>query len=223
MPGLLPTIGYLDLQQFAPDQLADLIVEKVGSRKREFYLPPEPDLLYALVGADAEEERDFVSSMARNFLEALRRMSDDEKRVVLHAFLLGCPAELPNNVHLAADLLRRYTEFPVSKIMRILGNLRSLGFSSSMREESHEGSEEAGTSPHQVIVLEYVVMRIPDGGNATEVARNMVHGGGRGYCQEHAMEALVRADFSQLSSNTTQQDTHSAPRKRRAKRKRPAG
>src|SRR5664280_342188 len=50
LPGLLPTVGYVDLKQLSPNRLADLIVEKIGVPPRRFFVPPIPDRIFARLG-----------------------------------------------------------------------------------------------------------------------------------------------------------------------------
>jgi hypothetical protein len=38
IPGLLPTVGYIELQHLSPQQLSDLIVKKVGIPAQSYYL-----------------------------------------------------------------------------------------------------------------------------------------------------------------------------------------
>ncbi|MEP7074731.1 MAG: TIR domain-containing protein [Acidobacteriota bacterium] len=52
IPGVLSTVGHVDLRFVTPPELAQLIQEKIGTGQRELsnYLPPVPDRLYADLG-----------------------------------------------------------------------------------------------------------------------------------------------------------------------------
>jgi hypothetical protein len=207
VPGLPPTIGYVDLATTSPGTLAEMIVQKLGPRQRINFLPPDLDELYAHLGAADEDDKATVDGQAHAFLEALRRMSEEERLVVMTVLVHGCPTELPENTHVAIDLVRRHTGFPVGRIKRILGGLRSLGIYCQVREGPEEDDSHLGTSPQ--IVLEFHVMTDADyAGVATHVAYEMVHTVAKSYCDEHLMQVLLQGDFSQLSSATYQEHKH---------------
>lgn len=46
IPGLLNTVGFVDLSQTTPTELGDLIAEKLGKQTRMNYMPPNLDRLY---------------------------------------------------------------------------------------------------------------------------------------------------------------------------------
>ncbi len=133
-------------------------------------------------------------------------MSDDERTLVTNIIVHSCPAELPDIVHIDLDLLRRYTNFPPSKIKRLLGGIRSLGFYSSIRHDHEHGDEHLGKS--YIVVLEWHYLGIEYADNATIVAYEMITTGTSNYCDEHADEVLKRLDFSSLSSATIGEHKH---------------
>ncbi len=204
IPGLPKTVGYIDLRKNTPSQLAELIDQKVGTRQRINYLPPDPDRLYERLMIDDEEDRQTAYWDAYSFLGVLKRMSGEEKSIVTSVLMYGCSAELPDNVHIDIDLLRRVTGFTPAKIKRIMGGVGSLGFSISIKEPcSHE--DELGKS--KMLYVEWHNME-EEGGNATAIAFEMIHGALTDYCESCGREALGRLDFSQLASSTTVKDDH---------------
>lgn len=125
--GLLKTISYIDLRETTPDELVELILEKIGTPARRNYLPPVPDRLFELLGIeDDTDAQEVAHSQAWSFLQALRRMTPEERNAVLCLFRFGCDVDLPENVHINADLLRRHTGESVATLERLLGGLRSL-------------------------------------------------------------------------------------------------
>jgi hypothetical protein len=110
-------------------------------------------------------------------------------------------------VHIDVDLARRHTGFPKAKLVRLLGNLRSLGFYCSTRVDSDHGENALG-EPSELIVLEWHLLLGEIGGNLTALARTMILLAQSGYCEDHGHEAIRRADFAQLSSATEGEDTH---------------
>ena len=45
IPGILPTIGYVNLRKISPQELAEMIKQKVGPIKRVEFFPEHPDRL----------------------------------------------------------------------------------------------------------------------------------------------------------------------------------
>jgi hypothetical protein len=128
IPGLLPTVGYIELQHLSPQQLSDLIVKKVGIPAQSYYLPPMPDRLFARLKANTARSRRYVTQQAQEFVDALERMSDIEKKLLADIFMYGCPADLPHNIHIDNDLLRRITGLPPATCVRKFQRMASLGF-----------------------------------------------------------------------------------------------
>jgi hypothetical protein len=134
-------------------------------------------------------------------------MSPDERDLVFRVFFEGCPAELPENVHIDLDLLRRISGFTPNKILRLLDGLNSLGFYVDLRE----GSDHEGIGAFdRIVVIEWHDMTSDEdvAGNATLEANEMISGGMEGFCEEHALEKWRRLDFSQLASATSSTDRH---------------
>ena len=207
IPGLRDTVGYIDLHGRSPEDFARLITEKIVGHIKDRYLPPIPDLLFKDLNAENEEEKDVVYSAASRFFSCLKRMIEDELYLIFCFFLSACMAELPENVHINIDLLRRTSGFTRSKIKRLLGGLQSLGFFSELKEdqetEGHLGKQE-------MLVIEWHDMSTDGIGNATVIADAMIQGATSGYCFEHGLEALMRLDFSQLSEVTSVEEDHSS-------------
>lgn len=213
IPGLPDTIHYIDLRTTSPEELADLIQSKVGRSKRSEYMPPNPDLLYERLGIeDDPEAQEDASRQAWSFLQVLRRMDRQERRVIVDLFRFGCEAELPDNIHINTDLLRRIAGLSVGQLKRVLGGLRSLGFTCSVRDSTDHEHDGAHTGPvlgqSQMFVLDWVDLSDDSDYPALLVAHEMIAGATAAYCEQHGREALERLDFSQLSSDTAVEDSH---------------
>lgn len=210
IPGLPDTVGYIDLQEVAPIELADLIEQKLGPREKEKFFPPVPNLLYERLGIEDDTEAQYaVLQQAYHWFEVLRRMTQVEREVVIQAFVHGCSAELPDNIHIYIDLMRRVTGFPVAKLKRVLGGLNSLGFTCTIREEHEDASAQAkqlGQAP--LFQIEWTDLS----GNLDYpemlVATEIVLGAMDGYCEECGLDAIRRLDFSQLATATISEDEH---------------
>ena len=205
IPGLRDTIHYIDLKRTSPSDLADLTRQKLGNPLRKEYLPPVLDRLFERLGIEGDDEAEAsAQSQARSFFQALHRMTPDEKNAVLSLFRFGCHADLPQNIHIDIDLLRRMTGMSVPKLKRLLGGANSLGFECSIRESTEEEARVHGTVLGDSYLFELTWVDLSDEGEypALLVASEMVAGATENYCEEHGTAYLNRLDFSQLSNAT---------------------
>ena len=141
---------------------------------------------------------------AREFVEALERMSEKEKRLLMYVFRFGCPTELPDNVHIAADLLRRVSGMSVSRCFRELQKLESLGVTTQRRLPEDEDD--------MLLIELSIFMRGVDydgPDNATNTVNEMIGGLSDMYCSQCALKALLNGDFSALARATCQPERHS--------------
>lgn len=207
VPGLRDTVGYIDLRNRSEKELSKLIQEKIGGHFRSNYLPPIPDKLFEELDVENVEDTNYVLGSAHKLLSSLKRMTEEERELIFHFFLHACPAELPDNVHINIDLLRRISGFTPSKIKRMLEKLQSLGFFTSLREDTET---QGRLGKNEMLVLEWHDMNLYGRVGTTGVANAMMIGATSGYCEHHALEALKRLDFSQLSEATTVIDDHSS-------------
>ena len=205
IPGLRDTIHYIDLKRTSASDLADLALQKLGNPLRQNYLPPVLDRLFEHLGIEDDHEAQACArSQAVSFFDTLRRMTPDERNAVLSLLRFGCHVDLPQNVHIDVDLLRRRTGKSVARLKRLLGGVRSLGFECSIRESTEEESHVHGTVLGDSYFFELSWVDLSDGGEypALLVANAMVVGATENYCEEHGLLFLDRLDFSQLSSAT---------------------
>ena len=198
IPGLLPTIGYVDAKLKSPDELASMIEEKTARSKRHNYFPPNPISLRLALGIDDEGDDTAELWAAHRFFASLKLMTQEELRVVFLFFLYCCPVELPENIHVSQDLLSRVTDLTVSDLRRLLGSISSLGFVT--RERTHgEDAEELRDNRLQ-FELQWHDMSIEGVGNATDIANDVVGLVMASHCTDCGMDALLRLDFSQLGN-----------------------
>ena len=211
VPGLLDTVRYIDLNEKTPDQLAILILEKLGKEQREHYLPPNLDKLFErLYIADDSEARSEAAAHAWSFFAVLRRMTAEERGAIISVIRFGCPSDLPDNVHINADLLRRHTGKSVPRLTSLLGGVRSLGFDCSIREDREHDSELPGMAlgDADFFYLQWFNLSGEETSlTALEVANEMIVGATEGYCEEHGAPFLERLDFSQLASATASKES----------------
>lgn len=206
IPGLRRTVGYVDLASVSPIELADLIVEKLGPRQTNNFFPPEPDRLFAVMNA-SDEDREAINYLASRFFRVLQRMSTGERSVITTLFLHGCPAELPDNVHMSLDLLRREVGLSGTEVEELLGSVHALGFSIHLRDPE-PGEEHELRVEDKIVVATWSNLTDLFEGEPTDVAYHVINCAIANYCEEHGLEALRRLDFSQLASATTSADEH---------------
>ncbi len=200
IPGLRDTIAYVDLRKITPPRFAGMILKKLGRREPSNYLPPVPDRLVKRVHPSTQKNKTIAISRSSHLFEALKRMTVDEREVVFNAFLNACPMGLPKEAHLNIDLLSRYTGFPISKIKRLCGAISSLGFETTIRQ--HDGCD-GHLGDAKILALQWYDLSVGSaGGNATDLAIQMLDCATENFCPDCGMDALRRLDFSQLSSAT---------------------
>jgi hypothetical protein len=209
IPGLRPTIGYMDLRNMTPAKLANMIIEKIGNRQIGNYFPPQPDRLYKSLKAWSNKSKGIVFSRAYDFFRDLQRMSKDERELIFQSFKHGCPAALPENIHINVDLLRRITDFAPTKINRLVSGLSSLGFEIRYCAY-HEHEEEASLRNERLLIIEWHDRSTDNdvSGNATVVVNAMILGALEDLCEECGINYLRKLDFSQLATVTTSVEEH---------------
>ena len=211
IPGLLDTVHYIDLRQTSPSDLSDLIVKKLGKDVRRNYLPPTLDRLFERLGIEDDEEMQaHADSQAKSFFQVLRRMDPDERDAVVSLLRFGCPEDLPENVHIDTDLLRRHTGKSVARLKSLLGGVRSMGFQCSIREGSEAKDNMQGEVLGDAYSFYLSWWHLSDQGvfPALAVATAMIDVTTDGYCEEHGAKYLERLDFSQLASATASKEAH---------------
>ena len=204
IPGLRSTIGYVDVRSMSPRKLAKLISEKLGPRVRKKFFPPEPDKLFAAFSATATDERDAIKRIAASFMQTLIRMTIEERRLIAHIFAEGCRTQLPNNIHISLDIVRRDLGIAPAAVVESLRGMTSLGFEEEIRSDDDHGDD--------VIVVRWIDTITYDDAftsdfaddRATEVAVRMLDVGiGDDGCKECARQCIEDLDFSLLASSTS--------------------
>lgn len=187
----------------------------MGIPRRQYFLPPVPDRLFVRLGLKTKLQKGYATEQAESFVDALKRMSTTEKQLVAYVFLHGCPTDLPSNIHINIDLLRRISGLPVSKCIRELKQLGSLGFRTRLSRHKN---------PHGDLIIEltFDVRRIAYSGpdDATGTVNEMLECLTDEYCQDCALRAILDGDFSVLATATKRPEKHASRKK--AERRRPS-
>jgi hypothetical protein len=207
IPGLRPTVGYLDLTDLSPSQLADRIKEKLGPRPTTRGFPRSVDRLYKSMRlrdnkGKNKQRRKEVRDVAHSFYDALSRMNDEERRSVAGVMAFGCKAELPDRVHISLDYLSRMIGLPPAQIMASLGSVRSLNVFAALRDPVHEPLEAGSlTADDRDVVLEFWSHAVPKAKDSTTIAYKTVHSAAKHFCAEHGLETICSLDFHLLSKS----------------------
>ena len=99
IPGVLPTVGYIDLTGYPPRQFAELVKQKIGPVVRVEFFPENPDRLYKYFGKLSKSRRATLLRLAVSFFDVLRLMTPQERFILAMASVHACPAGLPDNRH----------------------------------------------------------------------------------------------------------------------------
>ncbi len=203
IPGLTPTVGYVNLKKLTPNQFGQLVLDKVGIPEREYYVPPVPDRLYKRLSVKDRESKGYVLQQAEEFVDTLQRMSETEKNLVADMLAYGCPTDLPNNVHISTDFIRRVSGLPVSQCIRELRKIQSLGYETKVRKRKHGRGD-------PTIELSFHPRRVSYDGpdNAAGTLEEMMSCLRDDYCDECARAAFLRGDFSALATATKRPEGH---------------
>ena len=198
--GILPTVGYLSLSRYSPKELADRIVAKLGPRKVKQQFPAIPDRLFKSMGIpdDDGEQRQRVGRVSYSFYEAMGRMSRRERQTIGGVFSFGCPAELPELMHISLDFLHRMIGIPKAELLELLSGLRSLGFTVKTRQPIHEPEEGELAADDLDLTVHFFTIYDPDD-TATLIAYEAAQSAADHFCADHGLEMLVNLDFGHLS------------------------
>jgi hypothetical protein len=207
LPGMRGTVHYVDLTNRSPSELASLIQEKIGDARRSNFYPSEPDRLLDELNVADPDEAEHASHHGWTFFRRLQLMTEPERSLVVAVLRTGCPGDLPDNVHVNLDYLRRVTRLGEPAIVETLRGVSSLGFQIVVGSRpDHEPSE-------SFVTLRWSNLSVRDEDppddpweeNATEVAHATINVLNQ-FCDDCAEGAVETMDFSYLSSRLTDTD-----------------
>jgi len=139
VPGLVGTVGYINLDGVSPAQLAKMIKTKVGHIARPAFWPERPDKLYRKLAARNLKQCEQVDEVALSLFDALKLMTPWERRVIHLAARHGCTSHLPRCSHIEVEYLARLARSSPDEILSTFARLDCLGITSRVsQEELHE-------------------------------------------------------------------------------------
>ena len=122
IPGILPTVAYIDLKDYSPQEFAKLIKEKIGSFERFEFIPKDLDLLHELLRPESKQGEIEINIFANAFFDSLKLMTSEERVILFNAIDNACPAGLPDNVHLNIELLSRLSGLSIEQIESVFAS-----------------------------------------------------------------------------------------------------
>lgn len=204
IPGIRPTIGYLDLKVISPEQLADLIAEKLGKIEPENFIPNDLEYLvkvYPYFYDEDEYSEEDITDAANYIFHILSKLNDIERKFLAHIVKVTCQHNIVEDVHEDIKNIERETGLSKEEIIDILNNLCPLGFEYSIRK-STEGSKKSGnlrTIEMLHVKFENRNPKIPLD-NLTGILVLMYDGATDGMCTTCSIKTLTRLDFSRLNN-----------------------
>ncbi|MEZ0492362.1 toll/interleukin-1 receptor domain-containing protein [Kineococcus sp. TBRC 1896] len=204
LPGLPPTVGYLDLASLGPAELAANIREKLGPPRLEPGFPPKTDRLWSALSIKGDksakkQERKETQRVARSFYGAMQRMNMEERRAIAGILAFGCVGELPQGVHLSLSFLCRVTKMPQAELLDHLRAVRSLNLKVVVRDPIHRPDEGELQSDDRDLLLSFWSPDAPQRRDATKIAYYAVQCASHHFCVDHGVEVVARLDFRRLS------------------------
>jgi hypothetical protein len=193
LPGLRPTIKYLDLKNISAKKLALIVAGKIIHSKSEF-IPPSLDLFYSELKIKKKLDKNSAHKRFSRIYFNLRNLNDLERKVIFLIFLNGCPSDLPENIHIESKHLERLSKISKNNLEKILKNISSEGFFFHKNSVPEHG---------ETLFIEYHCLEASNPGNATGIFSILVSAASKNFCGEHALEKLIKLNFMQLCSLTS--------------------
>jgi hypothetical protein len=210
IPGILTTIGYVDLREISPIELAEMIKNKVGPIQRVEFFPKNPDRLYAHLKISDPNEIRKVYTIAEHFYEALKLMTPAERHVLATAVCHTCIAGPPKNIHLNIEYLGRLVSLTRDEITSLFARLDCLHIVTRVYETDHKKDEDVIKKTKEIIEIKYEPLLEKYGGNATNIMIAVFQCIFDDLCPNCAKGVIDRVDLSILGTLTGFSEGHTA-------------
>jgi hypothetical protein len=201
IPGILPTIGYINLRDYSPKEFAALIKEKLGPLQRFEFMPEDLDVLYELLQPELEQDEEDTDLIANSFFDSLKLMTSEERDLLFTVINNTCAAGPPNNIHLNIELLSRLSGMSTEQIESVFARLDCLGFVTRIYKRTNRKDNICRAK--NIIEVKFMpILSSTDVENGTYVMASVVEVLTSHYCPDCSKAAFERMDFSILSSLT---------------------
>jgi hypothetical protein len=207
IPGISPTLGYVDLKNINSAKLARLIKEKVGPVARSLFLPEEIDLLYKKLNVKKDVDKRVISFFSSDFFDNLKLMTEKERSLIGNIIIEACVEGEPRNFHVVLEALERTTGYSSSEILATLSRLSVLGFDIKTypsKHLKHAHELRANTTTVELKFTPLALLKVGnkevDMSNGTFIVWGIRDCLNEAYCRDHFVDAFRRLDLSALSS-----------------------
>lgn len=209
IPGIRPTIGYLDLKTISPEHLADLILKKLGEIEPENFIPDDLEYIvkaYPYYYDENEYSEENMTDAANYIFHKLSKLNNHERKFLAQLIKSTCHHDIVEDIHEDIKYIERGTGLSKEEIIETLNNLCSLGFEYSIRK-STEGTKKLGNQRTIEMLHIRFENRLPSINldNLTGILVLMYKGATDGMCTSCSTRTLIRLDFSKL--NTISEET----------------
>jgi len=210
IPGIRKTIGYLDLRDLDPTELANHIVKKarpwermtehfLAYQRRKRYYPSETDRLSERVKADNPTAQHAIKHISYQFYTSLSQLTARERFLILCIFMFGCAHDLPTNIHISIDMLCRIAKCKEPSVRKHLANVRSVGFNVTFpRKTARRRDDNIYTEWH---LWDGYLAKVKqfETSNFTGICVGILHTATELFCGTHSVRQLMNLNFSGLS------------------------
>jgi len=201
IPGILNLTGFVRSKEYPPKKLASLIKTKLGPIIRKNFFPENLDCLYRSLNAKSQKEKEEIERVAFIFFEAFKHMTNNERWVLVVSIMNLCPCGAPDEIHLRLDYFARILKYSEEEIIAIFANLNCLGIRTTITQIT-EDTTNIGQH-YRRITIKYNPLLINCRENCTGIVIAIIETILKRGCQDCAIGAIDRCDFSLLSSNTS--------------------
>ena len=211
IPGILPTIGYIDLNNYSPAEFAEIIKQKIGPIQRQQFFPDEPDKLYDYFECEDDLFEEEIFSIAYLFFKMLLLMTPEERNVLAVACEYCCPAGVPDNVHINLEYLSRLTNIPTEELLSIFSRIDCLSFKSKVYDTHDHEEPNLLVTSNKIIEFSFLHGSIIDTDNGTYVLIGIFDILRNNLCPNCRANAINNVDLSILSSFAGFPEVHQEP------------
>ena len=209
IPGVLPTVGYIDLTGYSPRQFAELVKQKIGPVVRAEFFPENPDRLYKYFGKLSKSRRAILLRLAVSFFDVLKLMTPQERFILAMASAHGCPAGLPENVHQRLDYLSRIASMSREELLSLFARLDCLQIKSRLYWSKDHQDEYSLTGPAEILEIKYQPHFGLHDKDSTPTMVAIFGCISNNLCDSCSRLAMERVDLSVLSNVTATAEPHS--------------
>lgn len=200
IPGVLPTVGYVNLKGLSPKDFAEIIKKKVGPLYRKHFLPDNPDVYFAKLKATHKRSRERASLILSQLFDDLALMRPAERALLARLATNACPAGLPENLHMQLDLLGRHARKKPAAILEMFSRLECLNFHTEIDQDAEHGGDTIRVTYEPLLTSGTKELDFSDDGAGYVYALFDSFEGA--VCPDCTKEAIKRLDFSHLSNIT---------------------